>query len=88
MFDYANKANIPWEWPEYQPVTKYESPKERERPTPTATKKGFYMDYMLKIAGGVPSSQHYPDPRMWSARGKANKTPDSSLKKFTYIDLL
>lgn len=23
MFDYLNGANIPWEWPEYQPVPQY-----------------------------------------------------------------
>lgn len=45
------------------------------------------MDYELKVARGIPSSQHYKQIRVWSARSNRSKI-DSSLKKYTYLDLI
>lgn len=46
------------------------------------------MDYMLKVAAGVPSPQHYKEMRLWSARSNKSPKIDKSLKKYSYIDLI
>jgi cytochrome c553 len=46
------------------------------------------MDYQLKIAEGIPSPQHYKQIRVWSARSNRSPKIDTSLKKYTYLDLI
>lgn len=88
MFQYDNKQNDPFEFPEYQPLKNYESPKEKEPMVKSITKKGFYMDYDLKVAEGIPSPQHYQHMRVWSAGAPRSPKIDKTLKKYSYLDLL
>lgn len=68
MFEYDTHRNIPWNFLEYDPEKEYLDPadqvlqrkystqKKGEKSTKYATKKGFYMDYELKVAKGVPGA--------------------------------
>ena len=72
IYKYDRKTNQTWNIPEYKVPREYLDPalqvKEREWATQKKAqkdrkkkkKRGFYMDYDLKIASGIPgSSNHY-----------------------------
>ena len=71
MFEYDNHTNIPWNIPEYNPVREYLDPRriiqERqyakqvkgEKDNRYVTKKGFYMDYHLKVVKALPAPGVY-----------------------------
>lgn len=68
MFEYDNHTNIPWNDPEYQPVREYLDParqmaERRYADSPKGqkdmrylTRRGFYMDYHMKIMKEIPAS--------------------------------
>jgi hypothetical protein len=68
MFNYDTHQNIPWNFLEYSPdkeyldpqrqvlLRKYASQKKGEKTTLMVTKRGFYMDYDLKVAKSVPGA--------------------------------
>jgi hypothetical protein len=68
MFEYDTHKNIPWNFHEYDPEKeyldpadivlqrKYSSQKKGEKTNLYVTKKGFYMDYDLKVAKSIPGA--------------------------------
>jgi hypothetical protein len=68
MFDYDTHRNIPWNFREYSPEKSYLDPKEQvlqrkystqrrgDKSALYTTRRGFYMDYDLKVAKSVPGS--------------------------------
>lgn len=69
---------------------KYQVQKKGEPDSKYKTKKGFYMDYYLKVMQAVPPPSHYNlkdffDQETNQKRGKFNKL-DKSLAKFTYLE--
>lgn len=67
MYEYDHHTNIPWNDPEYQPVREYVDPvrqinerkyleqKKGEKDNRYQTKRGFYMDYHLKVVKALPA---------------------------------
>lgn len=56
------------------------------------TKRGFYMDYHLKVVKVLPSPDSHPPKDPWDQainkkKSKLNKL-DQTLSKFTYLDQL
>ena len=54
------------------------------------TKRGFYMDYELKVARGIPSSHVHGEQKQWSSEklkksAERNKV-DAKLSKYSYLD--
>ena len=54
------------------------------------TKRGFYMDYHIKVVKGLPAPDSHPPSDPWDQsinkrKSKFNKL-DKSLSKYTYLD--
>lgn len=102
MYNYQHHTNIPWTMKEYQTPKeemnvelelkkrKWASQKKGEKDTKHVTKKGFYMDYDLKIAKGVPSACAHGAQKEWDfeklKKNSARLKVDSKLIKYTYLD--
>lgn len=68
MYQYDNHKNIPWNDTEYNPVREYIDPVKQiaqrryantpkgQKDTNYVTKRGFYMDYHVKIMKVLPAS--------------------------------
>ncbi len=85
MFQYQNKQNLPWLITEYHTPREYLDPdmqvkkrkwaqqKKGDKNNSYVTKKGFYMDYDLKIAKSIPStrisSKYFRRPRRTKTMG-------------------
>ncbi len=102
VYNYQTHRNIPWNIVEYQPVREYVDPimqmterkyKEQKKGEPDSrykTRKGFYMDYHIKVVSALPPPSHYNlkdpfDQEDNQKRGKFNKL-DLSLNKYTYLE--
>lgn len=71
MYEYDRHTNIPWNDPEYQPVRQYLDPVQQmnerkysqqergKKDTRYLTKKGFYMDYHIKVVKALPAPSVY-----------------------------
>ena len=102
MYDYDTHRNIPWNDVEYQPVSQYEDPKKqvldrkyKEDPKSVLqpsyiTKRGFYMDYHVKVVKALPAPDAHPPADPWDQSINKKKSKfhplDKSLSKRTYID--
>ena len=69
---------------------KWASQKKGVKDNKYLTKRGFYMDYDLKIGKGIPSSNVHGEQKEWATeaerkKGEKNKV-DSKLIKYTYLD--
>jgi hypothetical protein len=102
IYSYDTHRNIPWNDPEYIPNREYldprksitdrklaETPKGGKDPN-YVTKRGFYMDYHLKVVKALPSPLDHPTKDPWDQtinkkKSRLNKL-DLSLSKNTYID--
>jgi hypothetical protein len=72
MFDYDTHHNIPWNFPEYSPEKEYLDPagqmlqrkyslqKRGKKSALYTTRRGFFMDYDLKVAKPVPGASILP----------------------------
>ena len=102
MYDYDNHTNIPWNDPEYQPVKEYLDPraifserKFRDQPKGQkdpryVTRRGFYMDYHVKVVKELPASCTYNMKELFDQtanKKEAKKYPmDPKLMKYSYHD--
>ncbi len=71
MYEYETHQNIPWNIKEYQPLReyfdyikaqdekKYQTQKKGQPDERYNTKRGFYMDYHLKVVGALPAPSEY-----------------------------
>lgn len=78
IYSYDRKTNQTWNIPEYKAPRQYLDPnlqvKQRQWATQKkgdkvrhyVTKRGFYMDYDLKVAAGVPGSNKHGENKPWS----------------------
>jgi len=69
---------------------KWQSQKKGIKDTKYLTKRGFYMDYDLKVAKSIPSTHAHGAQNEWSFEklkkwGERNKV-DSKLSKYSYLD--
>ena len=109
IYKYNNKTMEPWNIPEYQPPRSYLDPAlqiqkrkwstqlKGQKTNKYLTKRGFYMDYELKMAKMVPGSSTYKliedvhgDNKAWSfsrfeSLSKKRKM-DPKLIKYSYLD--
>lgn len=102
MYKYDHHTNIPWNITSYQTPKlevnadleiqkrKWESQKKGIKDNKYVTKRGFYMDYDLKVAKGIPSAHVHGEQKEWSfeklkRNGERNKV-DPKLSKYTYLD--
>lgn len=102
IFAYDTHKNIPWNDTEYQPPKVYEDPnkqiqdrKYQSSPKGSGvqnyvTKRGFYMDYHIKVVKALPSPGDHTLRDEWDQtnnlkKSKQNKL-DLSLSKYTYLD--
>lgn len=102
MYKYDNHSNIPWNIHEYHTPRlefdadlevkkrKWQSQKKGVKNSSYVTKRGFYMDYDLKVAKGIPSPHAHGAQKEWSFEkikksGDRNKV-DSKLIKYTFLD--
>ena len=69
---------------------KWETQKKGEKDTKYLTKRGFYMDYDLKVAKGIPSPNDHGEQMEWSSEKDKKKGAslkiDPKLTKNTYIE--
>lgn len=102
MYEYDHHTNIPWNDPEYQPVREYLDPvkqiterkylaqKKGEKDNKYLTRKGFYMDYHVKVVKALPApnAHNFKDPWDQTKNKKegANRKIDPKLIKYTYIE--
>lgn len=93
---------MPWNDTEYQPVQYYEDPVKQiteRKYQETAkggknnnyvTKRGFYMDYHLKVVKALPSPFDHSLKDPWDQKANKKRSGfnklDTSLSKYTYID--
>ncbi len=104
IFAYDTHRNIPWNDTEYQPLKEYLDPQKqvterKYQQTPKGgkdpnyvTRRGFYMDYHIKVVKTFPSpTDHAPkdpfDQTLNQKKSRFHKL-DLSLSKYTYLDLL
>jgi hypothetical protein len=78
IYKYDNHTNIPWTLPQYHTPRlemnvdlelkkrKWESQKKGEKDTKYVTKRGFYMDYELKVAKTIPSTHVHGTQEEWN----------------------
>lgn len=71
MYQYDHHTNIPWNDPEYNPVREYLDPvkimterqyakqEKGKKDNKYMTKKGFYMDYHIKVVKALPGPPVY-----------------------------
>lgn len=71
MYEYDHHTNIPWNDPEYQPVREYLDPARQvnerkyatqekgKKDTRYLTRRGFYMDYHVKVVKALPAPSTY-----------------------------
>jgi hypothetical protein len=102
MYAYDTHRNIPWNDTEYQPVKEYLDPRKivtERKYQETAkggkdmnyvTRRGFYMDYHMKVVKALPSPFEHPpndpfDQTHNKKRSHFNKL-DLSLTKNTYLE--
>lgn len=102
IYAYDTHRNIPWNTTEYRPEREYLDPRKQiteRKYAETAkggkdpnyvTRRGFYMDYHLKVVKAVPSSAEHAPADPWDQadnrkRSAFNKM-DASLSKYTYLD--
>jgi len=102
MYKYDNHTNLPWNITEYHTPRlevnpdlevqkrKWESQKKGVPSNKYETKKGFYMDYDLKVAKGIPSTFDHGENKEWNfeqirKKNEKNKV-DPKLSKYTYLD--
>lgn len=102
MYAYDTHRNIPWNETQYKPVKQYLDPvkqitERKFRDTPKGTKntnyvtrRGFYMDYHVKVVKALPAPDAHPPADPWDQtinkkKSKLNKL-DLSLSKYTYLD--
>lgn len=104
IYSYNTHKNIPWYDTEYQPVQYYEDPNKqmlerKYRQTPKGgknnnyvTKRGFYMDYHIKVVKALPSPGDHTLKDPWDQSINKKKSShnklDTSLSKYTYLDLI
>lgn len=102
IYSYDTHRNIPWNDPEYKPVREYLDPRQivTERvyqSTPKGgkdrnyvTRRGFYMDYHVKVVKALPSPADHQLGDPWdqseNKKKSAHNKLDLSLSKFTYLD--
>ena len=102
VYDYLTKANESWNMQEYRTPREYLDPslqvKQREWAVQKkgevnkkyVTKRGFYMDYDLKVGMAIPGPDKYGVNSPWSfereLRMAKNRTVDPKLKKNTYLE--
>ena len=102
MYQYDTHRNIPWNDTEYQPVSKYEDPLkqvlerkylEDPKSVPSSryiTKRGFYMDYHIKVVKELPPPDSHPPADPWDQANNKKKSKlhklDKSLSKRSYLD--
>ncbi len=77
MYEYDRHTNIPWNDPEYMPVREYLDPAKQvndrkyaeqqkgQKSNKYVTKKGFYMDYHLKVVKALPAPCNYNLNDQW-----------------------
>lgn len=77
MFCYSTHKNIPWTLPQYRTPRlevdaglevqkrKWLTQKKGQKDGRYVTKKGFYMDYQLKVAKGVPAPTAHNEQKSW-----------------------
>ena len=104
IYAYDTHKNIPWNDTEYQPVVYYEDPMKQiteRKYQETAkggknnnylTKRGFYMDYHIKVVNALPAPGDHKLQDPWDQtinkkKSNLNKL-DLSLSKYTYLDLI
>lgn len=102
IYSYDTHRNIPWNDTEYQPVRQYLDPRKQitdrtyekiqkgGKDPNYVTRRGFYMDYHLKVVKALPSPLDHSLKDPWDQsvnqkRSMFNKL-DQSLSKYTYID--
>lgn len=102
MYKYDHHTNIPWNMTQYRTPRlevnadleiqkrKWDSQKKGIKDTKYLTKRGFYMDYDLKVAKDIPSTHAHGEQKEWSFEkikkdGEKNKI-DTNLSKYTYLD--
>ena len=102
IFAYDTHRNFPWNDTEYMPPKVYEDPnkqiqdrKYQSSPKGSGvqnyvTKRGFYMDYHIKVVKALPSPGDHTLKDEWDQtnnqkKSKQNKL-DLSLSKYTYLD--
>lgn len=101
MYKYDHHTNIPWNISEYQTPRlefdadmevkkrKWQSQKKGIKDTKYVTKRGFYMDYDLKVAKGIPSTHVHGTQQEWNfdklkKNSQRNKV-DPKLMKYTFL---
>jgi hypothetical protein len=104
MYRYSTHKNIPWAIPEYRTPRlevdaglevqkrKWQAQKKGEKDGRYVTRRGFYMDYQLKVAKGVPSPHAHGEQKSWDfeklrKKGSSLKV-DRKLSKSTYLDFI
>ena len=102
MYKYDHHTNIPWNVTEYHTPRlevdpdlemkkrKWESQKKGVKDNKYLTRRGFYMDYDLKVAKGIPSTHAHGAQKEWDfekmrKNGERIKV-DSKLIKYSYLD--
>ena len=102
MYKYDHHTNIPWNVTEYHTPRlevdpdlemkkrKWESQKKGVKDNKYLTRRGFYMDYDLKVAKGIPSTHAHGAQKEWDfekmrKNGERIKV-DNKLIKYSYLD--
>jgi hypothetical protein len=71
---------------------KWQSQKKGVKDGSYVTKRGFYMDYDLKVAKSIPSTHEHGEQKSWDfekiKKSGANLKVDSKLSKNTYLDFI
>lgn len=102
MYKYDHHTNIPWNVTEYHTPRlevnpdlemqkrKWESQKKGIKDNKYLTRRGFYMDYDLKVAKGVPSPHAHGSQKEWDFEKLKKKGDnikiDKNLIKYSYLD--
>ncbi len=102
MYKYDHHTNIPWNISEYHTPRlefdadmevkkrKWQSQKKGVKDSKYVTKRGFYMDYELKVAKEIPSAHVHGAQKEWDFTqikkwGERNKV-DPKLIKYSYLE--
>lgn len=70
---------------------KWQSQKKGEKDKKYVTKRGFYMDYDLKVAKGIPSTHDHGTQKEWDfeklkKQHQRLSVVDPKLSKYTFLD--
>lgn len=104
MYRYSQRTNIPWTIKEYHTPKlevnanleiqkrKWQAQKKGEKDGRYVTKRGFYMDYDLKVAKSIPSTHVHGEQKSWDfekiRKSGSNLKVDRKLSKNTYLDFI